>query len=484
MILNRRRRPRPPRSGPLLAVLALALASCAVGPRYVPPDAATAAPAGFPGTDGTFPASAPPDAWWREFGDPVLDGFVERALAGNADLATAEARVQQARAAARVAGASFYPAANATARVARDKLSRNGENLALIPFTPPTTEFTDYRVGFDAAWELDLAGKSRHDLEAAVARLGSAEESRNDARLVVAADVVDAYVSYRTADARRQLAEREHARLGEAERLVALERQAGLASDADHARAAADRAGAEAMLAPLEAEQRAAVFRLAALGDETPDAVAARLAEPRAIPGVPATTPVGLPSELLRRRPDVRRAERELAAATADVGSAIAAQFPRLSLVGDFGWDSVRSGDLTNAASRFWNVAPQLTLPLFAGGRLRGQAEAARAGERAALAGYRGTVLRALADAESAIIQLAADRRREASLATAAENLARDAALERRRFEAGDISRLELLAAERLADQAADQRAAGDGALARSYVALGKSLGGGWQSGR
>lgn len=482
MIPPRPHRLRSSSTVPCLAALGLALGSCAAGPRYTPPDAGVGTSAEFHILDAAFPASPPSDAWWREFGDPVLDGFVERTLAGNPDLATAEARVQQARAAARVAGASFYPAVNATGRLARDKLSRNGENLALIPFTPPTTEFTDYRVGFDTSWELDLAGKSRRDIEAAVARFGSAEESRNDARLVAAAEVVDAYVSYRTADARRRLAERELARLAEAERLVALQRHAGLASDADQARALADRAAAEASVAPLETEQRTAVFRLAALADERADVVAARLAEPRAIPGAPATTPVGLPAELLRRRPDVRRAERELAAATADVGSAIAAQFPRLSLVGDFGWDSVRSGDLAKAASRYWNVAPQLTLPLFAGGRLRGQAEAARAGQRAALASYRGTVLRALADTETSIVQLASDRRREASLGVAAEHLAREAALERRRFEAGDVSLLEVLAAERLADQAADQRAASTGALARSYVALGKSLGGGWRS--
>ncbi|MBS0374226.1 MAG: efflux transporter outer membrane subunit [Proteobacteria bacterium] len=469
---------------PVFALIALAPGACAVGPRYSPPGDGGSTSAAFHGTDAAFPAAEPPDAWWREYGDPVLDSLVDRALAGNPDLATAEARVQQARAAARVAGASFYPTANASGRVARDKLSRNGENLALIPITPPTTEFTDYRAGFDATWEIDLAGKSRHDVEAAVARLGSAEESRNDARLVVAAEVVDAYVSYHTAEARRQLAEREHARLSTAEQLVTLQQRAGLASESDLARARADRAGSEAALAPLEAEQRAAVFRLAALADETSDAIAAQIAGSRTIPGAPSTTPVGLPSELLRRRPDVRRAERDLAAATADVGSAVAAQFPRLSLVGDLGWDSVRSGDLTSAASRFWNVAPQLTLPLFAGGRLRSQAEAARAGRRAALAVYRATVLRALQDTETAIIQLAAERRREASLATAAESLARDAALERRRFEAGDVSLLEVLASERLADQAADQRVASDGALARRYAALGKSLGGGWGSAR
>jgi outer membrane protein TolC len=190
---------------------------------------------------------------------------------------------------------------------------------------------------------------------------------------------------------------------------------------------------------------------------------------------------VGLPSELLRRRPDVRRAERELAAATADVGGAVAAQFPRLSLVGDFGWDSVYPGTLASAASRYWNIAPQLTLPLFAGGRLRGQVQAAEAARDAALASYRATVLRALADTESSLVRFATERSREASLVAAAASLDANLSLERRRFEAGDASMIDVLAAERAANLAADQRAASDGQLVQDYIALGKALGGGWQ---
>jgi NodT family efflux transporter outer membrane factor (OMF) lipoprotein len=226
---------------------------------------------------------------------------------------------------------------------------------------------------------------------------------------------------------------------------------------------------------------QSATFALAALTGEPLESLAPRLATPGAIPAVPSTTPVGLPSELLRRRPDVRHAERELAAATADVGSAVAAQFPRLTLIGDFGWDSVNTGTLTSAASRYWNYGPQLTVPLFEGGRLRGQVEAAQAARDAALASYRASVLRAFSDTESSIVRYAAERRRESELDAAAASRDASLALERQRYEAGDASKIDVLAAERLANQAADQRAASAGQLAQDYIALGKALGGGWQ---
>ena len=199
------------------------LAACVVGPHYVAPDAGHEAPAGYSTHDAGLSADAPPDRWWLALGDSTLTSLIERALSDNPDLASAEARVQQARALARVAGAEFYPSLNADGRVSRDRLSPNGENLALIPFVPRTTEFTDYRLGFDASWEIDLAGKTRHDVEAAAARLGSSAETRNAARLVVAADVADAFVDYYASSERLEIAQRTLGSYDETLRLVALE---------------------------------------------------------------------------------------------------------------------------------------------------------------------------------------------------------------------------------------------------------------------
>ncbi len=464
-----------------VAVIVIALAGCAVGPDYRGP-APSPLPAQYQALDAGMSADPASDRWWELLADPVLSAFVADALADNPDLAAAEARVRESRALARAAGAGFLPSLNSSGRISRDKLSLNGENLALIPITPPVTAFTDYRIGLDAAWEIDLAGHTHRQVEAAVARFGSRAETRNDARVVVAAEVASAYVDYRVAAARLDVARRTLATLEESARLVGLQQQAGLASESDLKAADAERLSSAGLPATLEASRLAAELRLAALTGQATTTLAPRLEAGSAIPGVPAKAPVGLPAELLRRRPDIRGAERELAAATADVGSAIAAQFPRLSLVGDAGFDSVRSGDLTSAASRFWNVGPQLTVPLFAGGRLHRQTEAAKAGQEAALAVYRGTVLRAMSEAETAVVRFAASRRDAAGLDSAAGQLAGRAALERRRYDAGDISMLEVLLAERASNHAADQRAESAGRLALDFVALQKALGGGWQT--
>ena len=478
------------RRGPLnfAAAIAVALvAACAAGPGYQPPDPATLSPAVFSTPDpalatGGFPGGPPEDRWWQGFSDPVLDGLVAQALASNPDVASAEARVREARALARAAGAALLPALSAGGRVGRDELSRNGENLALIPFRPATTEFSDYRLGFDASWEIDLAGHTRREVEAALARLGSRSESRNAARVVVAAEVAASYVEYRVAGQRLALARTTADSFTETLRLVRLSERAGVASAVDRLHAEADASTAAAVPPALESEARAALFRLAALCGEPSATLGPRLMRAQAVPAPPAAVPVGLPAELLRRRPDVRRVERELAAATADVGSAIAAQFPRLSLVGDFGWDSVRSGNLTAAASRYWSIGPQLALPLLAGGRLHAQTDAARAARDAALASYRSVVLGAFADTESSLIRYANERGRTANFVSTVRALEDEVALARRRLAAGDISGLELLAAERSLSQATDQRISSSGQLALDFVALQKSLGGGWQT--
>jgi NodT family efflux transporter outer membrane factor (OMF) lipoprotein len=417
-------------------------------------------------------------------GDAELTDLVEHALADNPDLAAAEARVREARALARATGASLWPKIDAAGDVSRDKLSRNGENLALIPFTPPTTEFTDYRVGLDLSWEIDLAGGTRRQMEAATARFGSQTETRNDARVVVAAEVASAYIDERTATHRAALARRSVEILSETARLVRLEYQAGLASQSDLERAESDELASSALPASWDAADAVARAQLAALTGESPAALAAQLGAAGDLPAVPDVIPVGLPSDLLRRRPDIRLAERELAAATADVGSAVAAQFPQLSLTGDGGFDSVRSGDLVRAASRFFNLAPQLSVPLFNAGRLRREVEAAEAARDAALASYRSTVLRAFADAEGAVVQLASGRKNAAGLAASATTLDAAFRLERLRFEAGDISAVELLAAEQAANRAADRGLDAAGAAGRAFVALNKALGGGWQQAR
>ena len=460
------------------AALAIALGGCTAGPAYRPP-VDTPAPQ-YLTQAPVFTAATPAERWWSAFGDPLLDELIAAALADNPDLLAAEARVRAVRALRTAAGADALPQLEARGDVSRDQLSRNGENFANLPFPNPKSEFTDYRVGFDASWELDFAGRTRRAIEAATARVDSALESRNDARVVLAAEVVSTYVSYRVGQQRVALAGETLTAYAETARLVELQRRAGLASDLEQQRAVAERLSAEAVVPALEAETGAALYRLAALIGQPPAALAARLAAVAPVPPPPDSVPVGLPSDLLRRRPDIRRAERELAAATADIGVAVAEQYPRFSLTGDVGVDSIRSGDLTRAASRFWNFGPQLSVPLVAGGRLRAQVSAREATRDAALQTYRGTVLTALADTESALIRYSRERSRAASLTASHAALEHSLALARQRYGAGETALTDVLDVERQANQLADLKAQSAGQVALDFAALHKALGGGW----
>ena len=462
----------------LAAALATALGGCTAGPAYRPP-AIDAAPQ-YLAQAPAFTAAAPEERWWTAYGDPLLDELVAAALADSPDLLAAEARVRAARALHGMAGAEARPRLEARGDISRDRLSSNGENFANLPFKNPRTEFTDYRVGFDASWELDFAGRTRRALEAAAARVGSALESRNQARVVLAAEVVSSYVSYRVGQQRVALAGETLAAYAQTAQLVDLQRAAGIASDLEQLRAAAERRSAAAVVPPLEAETASALYRLAALIGQQPAALAPRLVAAAPVPTAPDSVPVGLPSDLLRRRPDVRRAERELAAATADVGVAVAEQYPRFSLTGDAGLDSIRSGDLTDAASRFWNFGPQLTVPLLAGGRLRAQVRAREATRDAALQSYRAAVFGALADTESALIRYAGEHSRTTSLTAAGAALDRTLVLARQRYGVGETALTDVLDVQRQRNLLTDQQLQSAGQAALDFAALHKALGGGW----
>ena len=460
------------------------LQSCAVGPHYVAPDPASIVPGAYPAASGdAATAGAPSDRWWEAFDDPLLDHLVGASLVANPDLLAAESRVAQARSLAEAAGAHYYPEVNLDGRVGEDRISLNGENLALIPFTPSRTQFVDYRVGFDASWEIDLFGHTRRQVEAAHAREGSAAESRNDARTVLAAEVVRAYLNFWIAADRLAVAGQNEAAYADTARLVSLQRDAGWASDLEWNRAEADRIASTAVSPGLYADREAALYRLSSLTTVPVEELDRELAADRTPRAIAGPVPAGLPADLLRRRPDVRRAERDLAAATGDAGAAVADRFPRISLVGNLGLDSVHPGNLFDSASRYWNVGPQVSIPVFSAGRLKAQAAAAEAARQVALQSYRSTVLAALADAETALIRYAMDLHRHETIEAALARLKGTLELTRLRYQAGEATLLEVRDAERAVCGLSDEAAVLGGQVALDYVALQKALGGGWQAG-
>lgn len=477
---------RRTRLGVVLGLLLLA-ARCTVGPDYVPP---------VPDVPATWSRGAVAEAvsigpegialahWWRSFGDPMLDALVEEALKANLDVALARTRVRQARAAELVADAERQPSVGSQAAYTRERLSGAG----LIGSFLPDPEFDLFQAGFDAAWEVDLFGGRRRAAEAAKAELEQAEEGVRDVQVALGAETARSYVTLRGAERRLAIADRN---LASQERSLALTEErfhAGLAGELDVVQARALLASTRAERPRLEADRDRALHRLSVLVGKPPEALRETLAVAASIPGsqdpeaLARRIPIGLPSELLRRRPDVRRAERRIAAATARVGMATADLFPKLSLTGSLGLESISTSDFLNIASRTYTLGPSLRWPIFEGGRIRAEIEAADAREEEALHAYRKAVLEALEDVENALARFARERERHEQLVAAATDGERAVTLARDLYQNGLGNFLAVLDAERTLFAAEDAVVVSDGAVAFDLVALFKALGGGWET--
>ncbi|MCI0586332.1 MAG: efflux transporter outer membrane subunit [Planctomycetes bacterium] len=464
----------------LPALLSAALGGCTVGPDYRPPDLAS--PAQWARAEAGRVDEAPADLarWWSSFDDPVLSSLVEGAVRSNLDLRIARARVREVRALHRVSEAALAPTLDAGGRVARERASQNGF-FGQSPAVQQDPEFDSFRASLDAGWEIDIFGGLRRGTEAAAADLGEAEEDRRAVLVSLLGEVGRSYVALRGSQ-RRLAVLRENE--GSARETLALTRarsQAGLATDLDVSRAEALLASVEAQVPPLEAACDEAMHRLAVLLGGAPDTLRAELAKEAPIPVPPPRVVVGLPSDLLERRPDLRAAERRLAAATARVGEAEADLYPRVSLTGAFGLESLDSGDFFDAASRAWALGPAVRWPLFAGGRIRATVEANDARAEQAAAAYERAFLEALEEVENALVGYLREWDRRRALADAASANRRAVALADDLFGAGLVTFLDVLDAKRELYDAEDRLAASDAAIASSLVLLYKVLGGGWE---
>lgn len=461
------------RTLPLLAFVPL-LAACVVGPDYERPE--RPAPASWAEMAGDRVSSASPETeWWTSFGDPTLDSLIARALEANLDLRVAAARVREARAEAGVVRGALLPEIDAGGSVARNRFSENGT----FPLSDPTSDL--YSAGFDARWELDLFGGTRRELEAAEAEVEASLEDRR-AVLVsllgeVAASYVDlrgnqrlAAVARRNADAARATLELTRTRLA-----------AGLGTELDLSRATALLANAEAPLPQFEGAARVAMHRLGVLLALAPGELASELEAPHPIPAPPAQILVGLPSELLARRPDVRRAERELAAATARIGAAVAERYPKFSLTGAFGLESVSSADFADAASRAWSLGPAVRWPLFAGGRILASIEVQDARAEQAKLAYEQSLLFALEEVENALVAYLREWDHRRALESAAAAGRKSVALADELYRKGLTDFLDVLDAERELYAAELELAASETTASLNVVALYKALGGGWE---
>ena len=408
--------------------------------------------------------------WWTQFDDPVLDQLVSRALDTNHDVRIALSRVQQARAVFDETVRDRYPAVTAGASVER-------RDQVVPGFAEEPQGLTIYQAGFDAFWELDLFGRIRSQIRAAAANAQSFEATADDVRVSVVAEVARNYFEIRGLQQQLTVAERSLVNQQETLRLAQVRRDAGFGEEQDVASAAARVAAIEASIPPIRSATAQREHRLAVLTGTRPGDLGADLT-PRAYPPLTKALAVGEPNSLLRRRPDVRAAERQLAAATAREGVAAADLYPRITITGFLGLLAGRGSLFDVGQSRAWAVTPAMSWAAFDIGSVRARLRGVEAATREAAATFELVVLRALEETENALVAYREEQQRLVRLAEQARESARAASIARVRYREGAADFLALLDAERTQLQAEDAVAQAEANVFTSVIALYKALGG------
>jgi multidrug efflux system outer membrane protein len=464
---------KPPvlQSGLALIVLG---ACTVVGPDHVPPEV-DLDPAWREEGPGLSAEEADLAAWWREFGDPKLASLVERALAGNLEVAAAVARILEARALRGATGAGLWPEADlrASFRREQDSLSTAFSRFGAIR----TSELLS--LGLDASWEIDLFGHVARETEAADAELHGRVESWRDARVSLAGECALRYVELRTAQERRRVA---RDNIAIQERTVALARarfDAGLVAESDVEQALANLAATRSRVPDLELAERVAENRLALLLGLVPGALAAELSDPRPIPVPPPTIMVGVPAGLVRRRPDIRRAEREVARETARIGAIEAELYPRLLLTGTLGVEAEELRDLVDGPSAIFGIGPSISWRLFDAGRIRRRAEAQDFRRKEALIRFDATVLKAVEEVETSMTAFVRGQVKRGILEEGREAARRSVRLASVQYEQGLSDFQAVLESERALADFEDRLAEVEGSISAAAIAVYKALGGG-----
>jgi NodT family efflux transporter outer membrane factor (OMF) lipoprotein len=499
-----------------VCVAALLAAGCMVGPDYHTPPTPTmkgwgeltTAPTSGPATRAS--TASPVVRWWTTFQDPTLDALVDRAVQSNRDLRRARARVVEARAQRKVVGADLFPTANVSGGYTHSRFpsdafgtvsggaTSTGGTTGTTGGTTGTTGGTAagassgfgafpgeqdiYQAGFDASWEIDVFGGVRRSLEAATADLAAAIDDQRDVLVTLLGDVARNYVDLRGFQRQIAIARENLQTQRETLDLTRTRLAGGLASDLDVARAEAQVATTGSQIPTLEASARQSIHKLGVLLGVNPMALSEELSPPQPIPQTPPLIPVGMPSDLLRRRPDIRRAERQLAAATARVGVATADLFPKFSLTGSLGLESSKSQNLLNYSSRFYSIGPSVSWPIFDAGRIRANIRVLDAREEQAVAAYEQSVLVALQEVEDALVAYNKEGTRRQTLETAADANRRAVDLANQLYAAGRTDFLSVLEAQRDLYASQDSLVQSDRLVSTNLVTLYKVLGGGWQT--
>jgi outer membrane protein, multidrug efflux system len=454
------------------------LAGCAVGPDYHPPKANVSAQWASPLVDGETNSPSDLAAWWKNFNDTNLDSLVMIAVQSNITLHVAEARVREARAEQGVVAGSLWPSVGSSASYSRNRWGQNS-----FPPLPPGTalDYNAYNAGFDAAWELDIFGGTRRAVEAANAEIGAAQFGQRDVLVSLLAEVARNYIGARAYQQRLVITRQNIQVQQEILDLTSNRFQNGLSSDLDVQQATALLTATEAQVPSLETGFDQSAYHLAVLLGQPPGALLDEMSDEKSIPLTPPIVPVGLPSDLLQRRPDVQHAERELAAATARIGVAKADLFPKFSLTGFAALESISANNWFDYASRAWSAGPTVQWELFEAGSIRANIRVQNARQEQALDSYQQTVLTALEDAENALTAYAEEQVRRESLAKSVRANERALELSTQLYKSGLADFLHVLDAERSLYASQDALVQSDQAVSVDLIQLYKALGGGWQ---
>lgn len=474
-----------------LSMLVLTLSGCAVGPDYhVPENHLTGSWHAGEKDQASHPLTTDTQvSWWKNFNDPQLNSLIQRATEGNLSLQQSVLRISGAREQVSSAQGGLFPTLNGQASYSRQQLGLKGElqSQGLYDALPDdianhaTGSVGFYQGGFDASWELDLWGKTRRQVELARASEQQQVEQHNDALVSLEAEVTRTYLQLRAAQATEASLSQQIAIAQQSLELTQSQMRNGLAPSSDVESATAQLSALQAQLPQSQSQISQAKNALAVLLGLTPGALDNELSAAKSLPTLPQLVAVGIPSQLTRRRPDIRAAEANLHAQTANIGVSVAQLFPSLSLTGQLG---VRNSDISymdNWSSHFYSIGPGINLPIFEGGRLVANVKLARAQQAAAALNYRQTVLTALQEVENALVSYRTGQQQDTAIKQSRNALERAFQLASENYKKGFITYITVLDAQRQLAQTEQQAIQAQAQTAVDLVALYKALGGGWE---
>jgi NodT family efflux transporter outer membrane factor (OMF) lipoprotein len=463
-------------------ILLVLIQGCMVGPDYSRPPVPQQN--GWQTEKGAEPQQPEDVRWWRNLKDPQLVNYIEKGISGNQNIKEARARVCEARALRGVAVASLLPQVSGTALFNRSLTSDTAGIISELPqnlISRVNFEQNFFQAGFDASWEIDVFGGRRREVQAASARAQSSVENYRDVMVSVIAEIARNYVELRGAQRQLAIAEKNRDIQEETLSLVKIRQDSKITSDLEVEQARAQLERTRGSIPPLEASIRGSAYQLAVLTGQPPNSLLNELLTTSPIPNPPDIVPVGLPSDLLLRRPDLRRAENDLRAATADIGASTADLYPRFYLTGFAEPESAKFVDLFRANSFAWSIGPTISWPVFQGGRIRSNIAATEARRDEALARYRQAVLTAMQDVETSLVGYAEHQVERERLALSVQSQSRAVELARERFETGIKDFLTVLDAERQLRDVENSLALSETQVLVNLISLYKALGGGWQ---